>query len=94
MNIENNLFNNPINQDSLSEVFEIENNIRQSLVKDNLLDQEKHQNLYDQQVIPLVNRAKQFLRERPFQFAVQAAAAKGKALQAGLQAIQSLTKGQ
>lgn len=75
----------------ISEVFEIEHQVRAILEQD-FPEKEKYQQLYDQIVHPLVQRAKQALNERPFHFAVQAAAVKGQAAQAGFQAITNLAE--
>lgn len=73
-----------------AEVFEIENQMRMALEKD-FPEKEKYQNLY-RQILPFVEQAKQSITKKPFHFAAQAAAAKGKAAQAGLQALKNLTE--
>lgn len=69
--------------------FEIENQLRGLLTKD-FPHKGKYQNLYEREVIPLLQQAKRLITERPIHFAVQAAAAKGKAVQAGVGAINNL----
>lgn len=74
-----------------SEVFEIESQMRMVLEKD-FPKKEIYQRLYREKILPLVQLAKRSITQRPMHFTVQAAAAKGKAAQAGLEALKKLAE--
>ncbi len=79
--------------EALAKIFDIENQMRILLEKD-FPEKKKYQDIYSQHVLPIVQQAKQFITHRPFQFAAQAAAAKGKAAHASLQALKQLAENQ
>lgn len=76
-------------EERLATVFDIEYQLRMALEGD-FPNKEKYQDLYDRCVLPLVKDAKRSISEKPFQFIVQAAAAKGKGVLAGLGALNNL----
>ncbi len=80
-----------VEKKKIDKIFELESQIRILLEKD-FPEKEKYQKIYLQNVLPLVQEIKQSLIQRPFQFVAQAAAAKGKAAQAGLQALKQLAE--
>lgn len=80
-----------INEERLQTIFTIESQLRDALQK-KFPGKEKYLNLYTQKVLPLVQLAKESINQRPFHFAAQAAAAKGKAVQAGLSALKNLAE--
>lgn len=71
----------------------IENEMRETLAKGDFPDKEKYQEIYDTALLPFINKAKKLIKKSAHQFASQAAASKGKALQAGLNALVSRTTG-
>jgi len=75
------------------EIFRIESEMRKSLNKD-FPEKQKFQEIFDQRVIPLLTQMKHLLIQNSNQITFRAAASKGNALQAGLQAITELTEGQ
>lgn len=77
--------------EELALIFDVESKVRQILKIDTHQESE-FQEVFNQTILPLVTQAKQFVSHRPFHFSVQAAAAKGKAAQAGFRAIQTLTQ--
>ncbi|MBA2726721.1 MAG: hypothetical protein H0U49_00910 [Parachlamydiaceae bacterium] len=61
-----------------------------AILKEEFPEKSKFQNIYDQQVVPLVKHAK----ESSYSFTAQACAARGRAAQAGLGALKKRTKNQ
>lgn len=74
-------------------IFEVENEIDKILTpKEDFPEKEKFQKIYDERVVPLLHVRKKAITESPYHFSATAAAEKGKAAQAGLQAIKNLTE--
>ncbi len=73
-------------------IFDVESKVRKVLMLGDFPQRFEFQNIYDRNILPLAAQAKQFLAHRPLHFSVQAAAAKGKAAQAGFGAIQALAQ--
>ncbi len=78
-------------QEEPAKIFKIENRFREVLKKE-FPEKNKIQEIYTNFIIPLVEEAKQQITKKPRHYSTQAAAAKGKALQAGLHAIQHITE--
>lgn len=78
---------NFLTSEELSSIFEIENQIREILNSQHFSEKEKYLELYDQKIIPLVNKAKLSIKQRAFHYAVQAAANEGKGALTGFQAL-------
>ncbi len=74
-----------------AKILELESHMR-SLLENDFPEKEKCREIYLQNVLPLVQQGKQSIIQRPLHFSAQAAAAKGKAVQAGLQALKNLTE--
>jgi hypothetical protein len=83
-----------ISPEELPQIFEVESQIGEILNLLHFPEKKRYQELYNQKILPLVNLAKQYITQRPFHFAVQAAAEKGKAAQAGLMALKTLAENQ
>lgn len=77
--------------DQPDKVFELQHQLEINLEKD-FPEKAKYARLYHERVGPLVEKAKQAIVRRPMHFAAQAAAAKGKAVQAGLTALIKLAE--
>ncbi|MBA3706713.1 MAG: hypothetical protein H0W84_12675, partial [Bacteroidetes bacterium] len=74
-------------------IFEIESQMREALAK-GVNGKAKVQEIYDSKVIPLIKQAKKAISENSYHFSSSAAAAKGKAVQAGIGALKHLTENQ
>lgn len=74
--------------DVLAKIFDFENRLRDELKKD-FPEKEEYQRLYDKTVLPRVLQAKQAIVKKDLNFSIHAAAAKGKAFQAGIKALTS-----
>lgn len=75
--------------DEPEKIFTLEHQIRTQLEAKTRDDPAMRQ-IYEQHILPLSKKVKQSIIKTPHHFAAKAAASKGKALQAGLQAIQQL----
>jgi LysM repeat protein len=73
------------------DIFDIENRMRVLLEQD-FSAKEECQILYEQKILPLMAQIKGTITQHHIHFAAQAAASKGKAAQAGLQALKNLTE--
>ncbi len=80
----------PVNVESVADIFRLESKFREVLSAPNFPEKEKYQQIYEEKVLPLLNKAKIFIKQHPMQFSVQAAASKGKAASVGFQALQSI----
>jgi LysM repeat protein len=83
-----------ISSEELPQIFEVENEIRKILNSSHFPEQQRCQEVYRREILRVVNLAKQHITQRPFHFAVQAAAERGKAAQAGLLALKALAENQ
>ncbi|MBS0655051.1 MAG: hypothetical protein JSR46_04680, partial [Verrucomicrobia bacterium] len=72
-------------------IFEIESAIRDTLQTD-FPEKAKFQELHSQRIAPLLAQTKESITKSPHHISASAAAVKGKAAQAGLQAIKSLSE--
>lgn len=83
----------PLTEESeTAAIFELEHQLRVAL--EDLPDNEECLSIYSEKILPLIQQMKQAIKENPFHFVVYAAAAKGKALQAGLKALKHLAENQ
>jgi LysM repeat protein len=73
------------------EIFDLENRMRVLLEQD-FPAKEEFQILYEKKILPLMAQIKGTITQHDTHFAAQAAASKGKAAQAGLQALKNLTE--
>lgn len=83
----------PITDESeTAAIFDLEYQLRLAL--EDLPEKEEYLIVYSEKILPLIQQMKQAIKENPYHFVVHAAAAKGKAVQAGLETLKHLSENQ
>ncbi len=71
-------------------IFTFENQLREVIALPNFEGKNRYIRLYEEKALPLLQKAKNFIRDNPMHFSVQAAAEKGKAAVAGQEVLKNI----
>jgi len=72
-------------------IVKLESQLREIVELPHFAGKERYQRLYDEKALPLLQKAKIFIRNHPMHFSVQAAAEKGKAAVVGLETLSQIS---